>query len=333
MRADVLSLPDTLACSLPEAVEALPRSERASRVRVADENFVLLDRTRGFVRCRLPLLVAHPELAFTYVCWVEVPVDVWEVNRSLWAEPTTRAMIRFRGRLANTLTPFEEDSGAEAGVAVYDHEASTPVIVDTGARGLGPYVKPPGMDIETYLAMQGEILQETFVLGVNSAMQDLWGKPSAYEEFEAKDWRDAPRKQVIAEYAPQGNRAWRYCTLGLSSRPMPAGDRTEFAWEVPRRVTDEAVFRAMARIAAQPWRLKVAFFDGYVLPVQGGFPPGSEFKYALCYDASRAYPELAKLIVMEQRVRVLMPLPIMEREKAAMRRDETKFLRLDDYIR
>jgi hypothetical protein len=330
---DWSKLPDNFTCALPDVAAQIPTAERARRTKASHENFLLLDGTRGFIRCRLPVVTQEPGAAFTYVCWLEVSANVFEVNRNLWAEPTTRALIRFQGKLANALPPFENEIGATMSVAVYDWKAPQPVIIECGEGWLQYISHPPGLDGELYGAILGEVLHESFVQLVHEKFCELWGKPSSLEELESKDWRASPRRQVIAEFQPKAGEPWRYVTMGLSSRPMPEGDRVEFMWEVPRQVTDGPTFTTMARIAAQPWRLKVAFFDGYVLPVQGGFPPGSEFKYALCYDATRAYPALADLRLFEQRVRVLMPLPIMEKEKATMRKDETQYLNLKDFIR
>ncbi len=327
-------LPDMFVCPMPDAIAALPVAEHPARVQTPAGNFMLLDRTRGFIRCRMPLAAENETLKFSYTCWIEAPFDVFEQTRALWIEPTTRAMIRFQATLANAIPPFEDEMGRTVNVAVRDWRAPQPVIIEVASPGLGPLLKPPGPDLETYHAIQGELRRDAFAREVEQKLAALWGPANAYEEFESRDWQRAPRKQMIAEFSPSlKGEPWRYATLGLSSRPMPDGDRGEFAWEMPRRVTDTAMFHAMAKIAAQPWRLRQAYFDGHVLPIPGGFPPGSQFKYALCYDASRAYTALKDLVVFDQRVVILMPLPILERERANLRRDETKFLDLKEFLR
>jgi hypothetical protein len=120
---------------------------------------------------------------------------------------------------------------------------------------------------------------------------------------------------VICEFKPE-DLPWQYVTAGLSARPMPRrGESVELLWELGRRVTAPAIFAAMARMATMPWHLRQAFFDGHVQPFPQGFPPDSQFRGVLCFDAARRAGGPLPAELLGRKVRFLCALPVVEADR------------------
>ena len=97
----------------PDIIAALSIDERASRVRES-EDLAILDETRYFIRCLLPLAVAGRDDPYCFGIWAEVPQSTFERIRSLWRDADQASEPAFDCRLANEIPSLPPTVGVVA---------------------------------------------------------------------------------------------------------------------------------------------------------------------------------------------------------------------------
>lgn len=126
------SVPLERTFGAPDDIFALGKA--AKRRAKVGRAFATLDEQRFFVRCLLPLSVAHYD-AWNIGVWVEVSGADWKRIRHVWDEPEY-AQLQFEGEVANDL---EKDLGlpAPVGTRVGLHvtDADAPPFVKGPRRG------------------------------------------------------------------------------------------------------------------------------------------------------------------------------------------------------
>jgi hypothetical protein len=97
----------------PDAIVALPKSERESGVKESDD-LCTINGKRFFVRSVLPLPVEEWEEPYRIGIWVEVERAAFDRVLELWDDPAQHREAPFQAKLANDIPSFPPTCGLRA---------------------------------------------------------------------------------------------------------------------------------------------------------------------------------------------------------------------------